>query len=212
MDPMRLVLLDMDSTFIQQEVIDLLAIHAGVGFQVAAITDRSMRGEIDFQEALSLRVGLLAGLSSDVFAKVRDEISLSTGAEEMVSTLHERGHKVAIISGGFENVITPILEGARIDYFRANLLEVSGGVLTGNIVGRIIDRTAKADYLRELADLLKIPLSNTVAVGDGANDLGMMELAGLSIAFNAKPVVRAAADEVIADRDLTGVLRFMGIN
>ena len=212
MDPMRLVLLDMDSTFIQQEVIDLLAIHAGVGFQVAAITDRSMRGEIDFQEALSLRVGLLAGLSSDVFAKVRDEISLSTGAEEMVSTLHERGHKVAIISGGFENVITPILESARIDYFRANLLEVSDGVLTGNIVGRIIDRTAKADYLRELADLLKIPLSNTVAVGDGANDLGMMELAGLSIAFNAKPVVRAAADEVIEDRDLTGVLRFMGIN
>jgi phosphoserine phosphatase len=143
---------------------------------------------------------------------VRDEISLSTGAEEMVTTLHERGHKVAIISGGFENVITPILEGARIDYFRANLLEESDGVLTGNIVGRIIDRTAKADYLRELADLLKIPLSNTVAVGDGANDLGMMELAGLSIAFNAKPVVRAAADEVIADRDLTGVLRFMGIN
>ena len=202
----------MDSTFIQQEVIDLLALHAGVGTQVAAITERSMRGEIDFVQSLGERVALLTGLSAQVFEIVRNEISLSKGAQTMVDTLHDRGHKVAVISGGFENVIRPFLERANIDYFRANHLEVENEILTGRTVGPIIDRTAKANYLRELSDLLEIPLSRTVAVGDGANDLGMMEISGLSIAFNAKPIVKASAKANIDDGDLTGVLRLMGIS
>ena len=208
---MRLVLLDMDSTFIQQEVIDLLAAHAGVGAKVASITERSMRGEIDFKESLAERVKLLQGLSADFLEGIRSEITLSTGALHMVQTLHERGHKVAVVSGGFENVIAPILQTAEVDHFKANVLEVKDGLLTGKTVGEVIDRGAKAAYLREISAQLNIPLADTVAVGDGANDLGMMEIAGLSIAFNAKPVVQAAANFSINDGDLTGVLRLMGI-
>lgn len=209
---MRLVLLDMDSTFIQQEVIDLLAAHAGVGEKVASITERSMRGEIDFKESLAERVKLLQGLSADFLEGIRSEITLSTGALHMVQTLHERGHKVAVVSGGFENVIAPILQTAEVDHFKANVLEVKDGLLTGKTVGEIVDRRAKAAYLREISAQLNIPLADTVAVGDGANDLGMMEIAGVSIAFNAKPVVQAAANFSINDGDLTGVLRLMGIN
>lgn len=210
-NPMRLVILDMDSTFIQQEVIDLLAHRAGVGDEVAAITERSMRGEIDFKESLIERVALLRGLSEAVLVEIREEISLSKGAREMVDTLHEHGHKVAVVSGGFENVIQPILLAANVDFFRANVLEAIDGLLTGRTIGSVIDRAAKADYLRETASNLGIPLINTVAVGDGANDLGMMEIAGLSVAFNAKPIVKAAARSTIDDGDLTGVLRLMGI-
>ena len=211
-DVTRLVLLDMDSTLIREEVIDLLAQHAGVGEQVVAITERTMRGEIDFSQSLAERVGLLAGLSANVFDQVRYEISLSKGAQEMINTLHAHGHKVAVVSGGFENVIRPILEKVEVDYFRANQLEVENGVLTGKTIGPVIDRAAKANYLRELSELLAIPLSHTVAVGDGANDLGMMEISGLSVAFNAKPIVKAAALSAIDDGDLTGVLRLMGIS
>ena len=202
----------MDSTLIREEVIDLLAQHAGVGEQVVAITERTMRGEIDFSQSLAERVGLLAGLSANVFDQVRYEISLSKGAQEMINTLHAHGHKVAVVSGGFENVIRPILEKVEVDYFRANQLEVENGVLTGKTIGPVIDRAAKANYLRELSELLAIPLSHTVAVGDGANDLGMMEISGLSVAFNAKPIVKAAALSAIDDGDLTGVLRLMGIS
>ena len=202
----------MDSTLIREEVIDLLAQHAGVGEQVVAITERTMRGEIDFSQSLAERVGLLAGLSANVFDQVRNEISLSKGAQEMINTLHAHGHKVAVVSGGFENVIRPILEKVEVDYFRANQLEVENGVLTGKTIGPVIDRAAKANYLRELSELLAIPLSHTVAVGDGANDLGMMEISGLSVAFNAKPIVKAAALSAIDDGDLTGVLRLMGIS
>ena len=205
----RLVVLDMDSTFIQEEVIDLLAAHAGVGEQVAAITERSMSGELDFRASLAERVALLKGLSTDIFEPVRQEITLSIGAQSMIETLHARGHKVAVISGGFINVIAPILERAEVDFFKANTLEVEDGKLTGRTTGHIIDRAAKAEYLNELADLLEIPLSQTVAVGDGANDLGMMEIAGLSIAFNAKPIIREFATKSITDGDLTGVLRYM---
>ena len=211
-DVTRLVLLDMDSTLIREEVIDLLAQHAGVGEQVVAITERTMRGEIDFSQSLAERVGLLAGLSANVFDQVRYEISLSKGAQEMINTLHAHGHKVAVVSGGFENVIRPILEKVEVDYFRANQLEVENGVLTGKTIGPVIDRAAKANYLRELSEFLAIPLSHTVAVGDGANDLGMMEISGLSVAFNAKPIVKAAALSAIDDGDLTGVLRLMGIS
>jgi phosphoserine phosphatase len=204
-----LVVLDMDSTFIQQEVIDLLAVHAGVGAQVVAITERSMRGEIDFRASLAERVALLKGLHVSIFEKVRSEISLSVGAERMVDSLHAAGHKVAIISGGFENVIEPILEGAQVDHWRANILEVENELLTGNTIGPIVDRAEKAEYLRQLAAELSIPLSHTVAIGDGANDLGMMEVAGLSIAFNAKPIVEAAASVTITTGDLYEVIQIM---
>ena len=208
----RLVVLDMDSTFIGQEVIDLLAKHAGVAAQVAEITEQSMRGELDFRASLAARVALLKGLPDTFLEAVGEEISLSLGARRMVQVLQDLGHIVAVVSGGFERVIAPILQAANVNYFKANSLEVVDGALTGQTVGAIIDRPAKALFLRELAAALQIPLSETVAVGDGANDLGMMEIAGLSIAFNAKPVVAQAADVMITDRDLTGVLRFMGIS
>ena len=205
----KLILLDMDSTFIQQEVIDLLANHAGVGFEVAAITELSMRGEIDFKESLARRVALLEGLSESILSEVRSEISLSIGAREMVEGLHAAGHCVAIVSGGFENVIAPLLDAEGIDYFKANFLEITDGKLTGKTIGQIIDRQAKADYLQELAEKLDIPLNQTVAIGDGANDLGMMAIAGMSIAFNAKPVVREFAQAKIDDGNLAKVLELI---
>ncbi len=207
--PRHLVLLDMDSTFIQQEVIDILAKFAGVGSEVAAITERSMRGDLDFNASLAERVALLQGLHFSVFEQVRAEISLSKGAQEIVSTLHERGDVIAIISGGFDNIIAPILQNVGVDYFRANTLEVHEGVLTGKTIGPVINREAKATYLIELANRFSIPLSHTVAVGDGANDLGMMEKAGLSIAFNAKPVVQEAAIEQINSGDLFEIIGIM---
>ncbi len=209
---LRLVVLDMDSTFIQQEVIDLLASHAGVGDAVAAITQRSMRGELDFKASLKERVALLAGLPEEIFEAVRSEITLSRGAREMVAALHDQGHKVAIVSGGFNNVIAPLLRSEGLDFFRANTLDVSEGKLTGKTIGQVIDREAKAAFLRELTSLLEIPLSATVAVGDGANDLGMMEIAGLSIAFNAKPIVQEKAKSSINSGDLYEVVRLMGIS
>ena len=207
----RLVVLDMDSTFIQQEVIDLLAKYSGVAAEVAEITERSMRGELDFRSSLAARVSLLKGLPVTFLDAVRDEISLSIGAQRMVDVLQDLGHTVAVVSGGFESVIAPILRAANVNYFKANSLEVAEGALTGRTVGEIIDRPAKALYLQELAAQFHIPLAQTVAVGDGANDLGMMEIAGLSIAFNAKPIVVKAARAAIVDGDLTGVLRLMGI-
>jgi len=201
-----LVLLDMDSTFIQQEVIDLLASHANVGDEVARITELSMRGEIDFKESLTRRVSLLKGLPESIFEVVRNQISLSTGAREMVAGLHRQGDVVAIISGGFENVIAPLLVREEIDYFRANVLEIIDGHLTGRTVGDVIDRSAKAEFLKELSQRLEIPLEKTIAVGDGANDLGMMEIAGTSVAFNAKPIVREHADISITDGDLRRIL------
>ena len=202
-------MLDMDSTFIQQEVIDLLATHARVGAEVAAITEQSMRGEIDFKESLTRRVALLEGLPESIFDDVRQEISLSDGAREMVSALHDAGHSVAIVSGGFENVISPILIAEKVDFFKANQLEVLAGKLTGKTIGHVVDRQAKADYLRNLAQQLDIPLDQTVAIGDGANDLGMMEIAGLSIAFNAKPIVQEFAKARIDDGNLRSVLELI---
>ena len=211
MNRQRLVVLDMDSTFIQQEVIDLLAAHAGVGEEVAAITERSMRGDVDFSASLAQRVALLKGLPVEIFDQVRREISLSRGAQEMVDQLHAAGHKVAVVSGGFENIIHPILRTAGVDYFRANHLESVDGVLTGRTTGALITSLGKAEFLKEIALQLGIPLSQTVAVGDGANDLGMMAIAGLSIAFNAKPKVQAAAMHSINDGNLLQVLGLMGI-
>jgi phosphoserine phosphatase len=209
--PKRLVVLDMDSTFIKNEVIDLLAKAAGVGEKVAAITERSMRGELDFQESLAQRVALLKDLPLSAIDIVREDIDFSEGAERLVKILHALGHKVAVVSGGFGNVIDPILEKVGVDLFRSNTLESEGDRLTGRTEGAIVDKAAKAQALKEFAHELGIPLAQTVAVGDGANDLDMMAISGLSIAFNAKPIVAQAAKAAIRDGDLTGVLFLMGI-
>ena len=207
----RLVVLDMDSTFIKNEVIDMLAKAAGVGEKVAAIKERSMRGELDFQESLAQRVALLKDLPLSAIDNVREDIDFSEGAERLVKILHALGHKVAVVSGGFGNVIDPILEKVGVDLFRSNTLESEGDRLTGRTEGAIVDKAAKAQALKEFAHELGIPLAQTVAVGDGANDLDMMAISGLSIAFNAKPIVAQAAKAAIRDGDLTGVLFLMGI-
>ena len=207
----RLVLLDMDSTLIQQEVIDLLAKHAGKLDQVSQITERAMAGDLDFTQALSARVSLLAGLDQSVIELVRKEITLTNGAKELIETLHKQGHKVGVVSGGFLDVIEPILKDLKIDFYRANKLEIMNGKLTGKTEGAIIDRVAKFSSLQEFAKIEGVELSQTVAIGDGANDLDMIEAAGLGIAFNAKPKVAAAAATTISTSDLSTVLLLMGI-
>lgn len=185
----RLVQLDVDSTFIQQEAIELLAVKAGVLDQVAAITESAMRGELDFEQSLRTRVGLLKGLPESAITEVQNEIRLTDGARDLVNTLHAKGHSVALVSGGFINIIKPLIESLSIKHYKANTLEIVGGVLTGELVGPIIDRAAKGAALLEFAKACGVEIENTVAIGDGANDLDMMALAGLSIAFNAKPIV-----------------------
>jgi len=207
----RLVLLDMDSTLIQQEVIDLLAKHAGKLDQVSQITENAMAGDLDFSQALSARVSLLAGLDQSVIELVRKEITLTNGAKELIETLHKQGHKVGVVSGGFLDVIEPILKELKIDFYRANKLEIMDGKLTGKTEGAIIDRVAKFSSLQEFAKIEGVELSQTVAIGDGANDLDMIEAAGLGIAFNAKPKVAAAAATTISTSDLSTVLLLMGI-
>jgi phosphoserine phosphatase len=207
----RLVQLDVDSTFIQQEAIELLAAKAGVLEQVAAITSSAMRGEIDFEESLRARVALLKGLPSSAIDQVREEITLTDGAEELVEVLHAEGHSVALVSGGFINIIEPMIKSLSIRYYRANELEIRDGVLTGGLIGSIVDRAGKATALREFAKLSAVSLENTVAIGDGANDLDMMAIAGLSIAFNAKPVVAQAADLSINEPSLKSVLHLIGL-
>jgi phosphoserine phosphatase len=207
----RIVLLDMDSTLIQQEVIDLLAEKCGVGKEVAAITESAMRGELDFVASLTTRVKLLAGADADVIQSVKAGITLTPGARTLIRTLHKLGHKVGVVSGGFLDVIEPLLQELEIDFYRANRLEIVDGKLTGNLIGSIIDRTAKAEALREFAAAETVNLAQTIAIGDGANDLEMLEIAGLGIAFNAKPAVRAAADSSINSPYLDSVLYLMGI-
>ena len=207
----RIVLLDMDSTLIQQEVIDLLAERCGVGAEVAAITQSAMRGELDFTESLTARVKLLAGANAEILESVKAGITLTPGARTLIRTLHKLGHKVGVVSGGFLDVIEPLLKELEIDFYRANKLEITDGKLTGNVLGSIIDKNGKALALREFASAENVNLSQTIAIGDGANDLGMLELAGLGIAFNAKPAVRAAANSSINSPYLDSVLYLMGI-
>lgn len=207
----RVVLLDMDSTLIQQEVIDLLADKVGVGEKVSKITESAMRGDIDFTTSLKERVALLAGASEEIFTDVFESISLTPGALDLIKTLHKLGHKVGVVSGGFLNVIEPLLRDLQIDFYRANTLEVIDGKITGRISGPIINREAKAEALVEFARREGVELNQTIAIGDGANDLGMIEIAGLGIAFNAKPKVKLQADASISTPYLDSVLFLMGI-
>ena len=207
----RLVQLDVDSTFIQQEAIELLAAKAGVLEEVSRITAAAMRGELDFAQSLVARVALLQGLSEDSFVQVQQEITLTDGAAELVTLLHQKGHFVSLVSGGFTNILQPMVDAMKIDFYRANTLEVVDGKLTGKVLGVIIDRAAKADALREFATACGVDLSNTVAIGDGANDLDMMDIAGISIAFNAKPIVEAATDYSIKEPSLRSVASLINL-
>ena len=207
----RLVQLDVDSTFIQQEAIELLAAKAGVLDQVSAITESAMRGELDFEQSLRTRVRLLKGLSESAITAVQNEITLTDGARDLVNTLHDKGHCVALVSGGFINIIAPMIESLSIRHYKANTLEIVGGVLTGELVGPIIDRAAKGAALLEFAKACGVEVENTVAIGDGANDLDMMALSGLSIAFNAKPIVVQAADFAINEPSLRSVVKLIGL-
>ena len=208
----RLVMLDMDSTLIVQEVIDLLAAKAGVAEEVSAITKKAMAGEMDFAQSLQARVSLLAGLNESMLSEVRSEITLTQGAEKLIQTLHLKGHKVGVVSGGFIDVIEPILKELKIDFYRANKLQILNGELTGKLEGEIIDRAAKLKALVEFAKNEGVQMSQTVAIGDGANDLDMIESAGLGVAFNAKPKVAAAAATTISGSDLSAVLLLMGLS
>jgi len=207
----RLVMLDVDSTLIQNEVIELLADRAGTGDLVKEITSRAMNGEIDFVDALRARVATLAGLTQSDIDEVQRTITLTPGARTLVETLHRLGIHVGLVSGGFIEVVAPIAQSLGIKFVRANSLELKDGVLTGKVQGLIIDRAAKADALRDFAASMSIPLDQTVAIGDGANDLDMIAAAGLGIAFNAKPVVANAADASITAPYLDSVLFLLGI-
>jgi len=207
----RLVQLDVDSTFIQQEAIELLAAKAGVLEQVSAITASAMRGELDFEQSLRARVALLKGLPESAIAEVQMEISLTDGAQNLVETLHGKGHSVSLVSGGFIDIIEPMIKTMSIKYYKANKLEIVEGVLTGGLIGQVVDRAAKAEALREFAKASAVSIENTVAIGDGANDLDMMAAAGLSIAFNAKPIVVEAADLAINEPSLRSVIALIGV-
>jgi len=208
---MRLIVMDVDSTLIQHEVIDLLAERAGCAAEVAKVTESAMRGELDFAESLRERVALLAGLDATVLDSVRADLRLTPGARTLVRTLKRLGYKCGIVSGGFTAVIKPLADSLGIDYVAANTLEIADGRLTGRVLEPIVDRDGKTEALRMFARAAGVPLSQTVAVGDGANDLGMIGAAGLGVAFNAKPVVRDAADTAVNVPYLDTILYLLGI-
>ena len=207
----KLVVMDVDSTLIQQEVIELLAAKVGVEKEVIEITNAAMAGELDFEASLRARVALLAGASEKILAEVRDEIKLTPGARTLVKTLQTLGHEVAVVSGGFATVIEPLLAELGISNYLANNLEIIDGKLSGQVLAPIIDRAAKAQALRDFAVKAGVTLEQTIAIGDGANDLDMIAAAGLGIAFNAKPAVRAAADSSLTAPYLDSVLYLLGI-
>jgi phosphoserine phosphatase len=209
---MRLIVMDVDSTLIAGEVIDLLAAQAGCAGQVAKVTAATMRGEVDFAAALKERVALLAGLDVAALERVRRDLKLAPGARTLISTLRRLGFKCGIVSGGFTQITDPLAEGLGLDYAVANTLEIADGKLTGRLAGPVIDRAAKAVALQQFAAAAGVPLSQTVAVGDGANDLDMIAAAGLGIAFNAKQVVRDAADAAVNVPYLDTVLYLLGLS
>jgi phosphoserine phosphatase len=209
---MRLVVMDVDSTLVSGEAIDLLAARAGCEAKVAELTAATMRGELEFAAALRERVSLLAGLDAAVLDEVRAELRLAPGARTLIRTLRRLGYRCGIVSGGFTQFTDVLAADLGLDYAAANTLEISSGKLTGNITGPVIDRAGKAAALRDFAAASGVPLSQTVAVGDGANDLDMIATAGLGIAFNAKPAVRDAADASVSVPYLDAVLHLLGIS
>ena len=208
----RLVCFDMDSTLIEQEVIDELAIEAGVGQQVAEITERAMQGELDFQQSFRARVALLKGLDASVLPKIAERLTITEGAERLISTLKALGYKTAILSGGFQYFAEYLQEKLGIDEVHANVLDVHDGKVTGDVKGHTVDGARKALLLRELAENMGISLEQAIAVGDGANDLPMLSIAGLGVAFRAKPLVRQNANQAISSVGLDGVLYLIGVH
>ena len=207
----RLVCFDCDSTLITGEVIEMLAAHAGREAEVAEVTERAMRGELDFEESLRERVKTLAGLDASVIDEVAAAIELTPGARTTIRTLNSLGYRTAVVSGGFIQVLDNLAADLELDYVRANTLEIVDGTLTGRVIGNIVDRTAKADYLEEFAAESGLSMNQTVAVGDGANDIDMLSRAGLGIAFNAKPALKEVADASVNHPFLDEVLYILGI-
>jgi phosphoserine phosphatase len=208
----RLVAFDMDSTLIEAEVIDELAKLAGVGEQVSAITERAMRGEIDFSESFRTRVALLKGLEESALERVASQLKITEGAEHLISTLRTLGYKTAILSGGFTYFARHLQVRLGMDYVYANELDIAAGVVTGNIKGPIVDGVRKAELLRQLAEEQGVDLQQVIAVGDGANDLPMLSIAGLGIAFRAKPLVQKSAEQSITTLGLDAILYLLGIS
>jgi phosphoserine phosphatase len=209
---MRLVMMDVDSTLLRDEAIELLAARAGCAAEVAQLTRAAMHGEMDFAESLRQRVALLAGLDTSVIDDVLDGLRLAPGARTLIRTLKRLGYRCGVVSGGFTQVTDRLAGQLGLDYAQANTLEIADGRLTGRVTGPIIDRAGKAQALREFAASAGVPLSQTVAVGDGANDLDMISAAGLGIAFNAKPAVRDAADTSVSFPHLDVILHLLGIS
>jgi len=207
----RLICFDMDSTLIETEVIDELAERAGVGAQVRAITERAMRGEIDFRESFTERVALLKGLDVSVMEEIAQQLPITEGLERMMTILKRVGYKTAILSGGFTYFGNYLRQRFGFDYVYANELEIVDGRLTGRYAGEIVDGRRKAELLRLLCQFENINIAQSIAVGDGANDLPMLSLAGLGIAFHAKPKVKATAGQSISTIGLDGILYFLGL-
>lgn len=206
----RLVVFDMDSTLIETEVIDELAIEAGVGEQVAKITELAMQGKLDFQQSFRQRMALLKGLDESVLERIAARLPVTEGADRLIQNLKSMGYKTAILSGGFNYFGRQLQKRFGIDYLFANELEIEHGKVTGNVVGTIVDGQRKAELLKEIAEKEGIRLEQTIAVGDGANDLPMLNLAGLGIAFRAKPLVRENAGQSISTLGLDGILYLLG--
>ena len=207
----RLVVMDVDSTLVRGEVIEMLAARAGCAAEVAAITQAAMRGDLDYEHSLRQRVALLEGLSASALTDVRESLVLTPGARTLVRTLKRLGYLVAIVSGGFTQITDGLVVELDLDFAAANTLEVVDGVLTGNLIGPMVDRAGKAAALEQFAALAGVPLTQTIAIGDGANDLDMLGRAGLGVAFNAKPVVREAADTALTVPYLDAILYLLGI-
>ncbi|MDY5840449.1 MAG: phosphoserine phosphatase SerB [Corynebacterium camporealensis] len=207
----RLVCFDCDSTLITSEVIEMLAAHADREAEVAAVTERAMRGEIDFEESLRERVKALAGLPESVIESTARDLQLTPGVRRTIETLKRMGFRVAVVSGGFIQVLEDLADDLDLDYVRANTLEVKDGQLTGNVIGQVVDREAKANFLRSFAADSGVSMAQTVAIGDGANDIDMISAAGLGIAFNAKPALREVADGAVNHPQMDSVLHLLGI-